>query len=1633
MTSYLLDTASDATSELPFVSYDETVLGNERFNPMRFIRDNYIFRIAHIGKRIVTIGKDFQLGTGSLLHLLDDYTRGIHSDVPDVDGNPFVVNESFKKWFISSTDFVTNGPLANVFKDEKYIYRTPGLAPALMKFKTMQKAKFRYLYNIEDIPMRMESLTIVNHNPLMRAFCRGQLATFRRNVLVLASIVNTAAMINGKTQYIHLPLSDEIFTREMFNRSKTTISRNTIVKPESFHWFIMMEILHAVTGESTSIFSGLDEEVAKKLNFIFTVPASDDTWNAIFLNLSELQKMQETTNISYRLINHFNLLAASTYTKPEVLIAETEAVLDDGSVTPEIKYEPTTEEEQKAAVVEKQITNVVSKKEQSSVPTKIAEVTKSAAAVATKTVKEIVKKAAASVKPDRVAVSAAASKTVAIEKPIVNYAKVTAPTVKPAEVVNKKVAVPTDTSYVKAIEQKALAHIESRTDLTPKQKERCIGLLAKKDAITFNGKKMTDLLVADVVSLPEKDLNALGTALPDKSLGKSSLDSFDKSYLAHTMDADTAKAIYSLSAVGMYVTNIQTEDHADELNHIRTYKVQFEEYTGEKHSIKFHYPVVSRNGTCVINGTSKFIKKQILTLPICKVSATRVSLASNYNKTIVERNVAKARSYLPYISKVIDLGIAAGSVDVVYGLHEVNACISYEYNELMKKFTSVAVKQPNGEVVTFYFGYTSRYDHIDIEQSKLSNLEASYGIFTGTYNKAGKISGLLFVDVDNNITVTDPGGKVISDRHSYLSILLSAYTEENKKKITPLYEWVDLKVLDKNFPIIFILAYKYGLQATLEYLGVPYVLRKKRSKVILDTDAANAKYNYVSKVPHSEDIDDLGLGDKYVAIADVCALAHGCDIESVSRTVLLTNLKTYTAVLESGKLRRQVVDGRSCLSNDDQSLILIGDDKLYGVLSKNAVNISGVMVPGYKDTIAYLAAAEEKEYHAYAQYLKDNAKVAEGVHESSPSDIVIKFQDLDLIVDRYPLSSSFIVAGLALFNTDKHFFAEFNEQDVYYTLLVEKGYRTNYLYGIDALFSLFIDSITYDVLKQMGEPTEFRDLLIRATQMLVTEDHLGASSVANHRIRSYEQFNAILYNEISRQYAGYMKKKTKGTKFSINPEAVFQRIIKNETLTPHEVINPVQSMKEQASITYAGIGGRTSESFVIEDRKYPADGVGTISPDTVDSGKVAINATLSLDPAVVNTRGILIPRDVDKVTPAQVLSPATVLMPCVVNDDSKRKNFIAIQMGHVIPTVKQDICRVRTGGERFVAQRCGDNFAGVARGDGVVTSINHKARMIKVDYKSGETDIFTYGDEYHEISGFYVAQQLVINVAEGQKVKEHDIICYNPNFFKLDPIDKQLDWSHGVDANVVLIEAEGSQEDSNEMTLDFSKKLGSRAAAAKVINLNATDIIHEIVSIGDEVYNTDQLLIFEEGSTGDLFDTIDDATKEMLAKINRKIPKAGHSGTIARIEAYYSCELEDMSPSIRKVVDAACAEKNAQVKFARGTTDESSYHGATKIAVGTRYKGVTFERDTVVLIFFISGIDHYGAGDKCVIANQLKTTTMGIMEKAPFTESGAKVDIVFSGNKVHGRIVLSAFIVGIANRVLERAEDNAVSAYFDDY
>lgn len=1138
----------------------------------------------------------------------------------------------------------------------------------------------------------------------------------------------------------------------------------------------------------------------------------------------------------------------------------------------------------------------------------------------------------------------------------------------------------------KGFEEKIRTAVNQRTQSEVVKDTKVISKRQQLTEAHFNvllsGKPLGELIQSPTdVSITSKTMDFLAS-VPEESYKSTSILAIDKNYQTHGYYHELAKVVGSLAKHGYYATKIEEERIDTEMDRTVTYKVNLSDETGRVHHVKFTIPDLDDAGQMKLGGTEYRLTRQIANVPICKVSSTRVNLSSYYNKIIVDRVQTKRNSFEQDILKLITLLKDNSLLEAVSGGASLpTKDVPYDYTAIGRSFTEIRF-----DGFTFYFeadGASKGHLNFD-DQDRQSQLERRYGIFVGT----GPDNSLLYWDKINQIHQVNSKDEVVYSWTSFNHLLLDRLGAMALPTKT-VSEWTEAKILNQVIPLIFILGYRFGLKTIFDKINLNY--------------------------------------------------------------------------------------------------------QFYPTGSKPVTNVM---------------------------------------------DISVKFSDGTLVFNRYPLSRSLVASGLNWVSLKDISFRDMNLPDTYTTILAKKQMSVGVIKGINGFYDFFVDPITETILEKMGEPVTFHELLLRANAMLSDYVAIESSSVSNHRFRLHERFNGMVYNEIYRALANYRNNPSAKKAFSINPEAVFQKIVQDPTISPNDVINPIHEVKQRANFTFTGAGGRTGNSFVLKDRIYPKDGLGVISESVPDSGKVGITAYLSASPRIDDIHGLPVPyTEGDSLTPPQILSIGSMVMPGGTADDGKRNNYLSIQISHYVPNHQEgETLAVRTGYDEVLPHLTGPLFSVAAEEDGIVESVDERQKVIKVRYQEkviptlrpvklpyletilnqyrddkkivgflipesqiseypmggifsltkstngrvvdrlrvdnvdaipdkdvarkqpnlvqdfvrgrysalyyirfvlsgirtqGEVRSFSYKDEYSPISGAYLLQTRKPNVVIGEKFKRGDILVYNPGFFVPNPLSKQVTFKHGVTGTVALIEKSSNHEDACEISQSLADRLKMTPCHQREIVTTKDAVLLKIVKLGDHVETSDSLCIISDDYIVQTSLSSDIENLDIMEKLNRQTPSAGYTGNISKIRILYGCDREKLSDSLKIILKVY--EKEVRDNFKALALNDTIKQPERPgwVAPGTKYRGIDFAEDTVVLEFMIQEELGVAEGDKLCIANSSKTIVSLVSEKQHYSESGLPIDVLFSGVGIANRIVSSPFN-GLAERNLDRLKENILDMYFKD-
>lgn len=370
----------------------------------------------------------------------------------------------------------------------------------------------------------------------------------------------------------------------------------------------------------------------------------------------------------------------------------------------------------------------------------------------------------------------------------------------------------------------------------------------------------------------------------------------------------------------------------------------------------------------------------------------------------------------------------------------------------------------------------------------------------------------------------------------------------------------------------------------------------------------------------------------------------------------------------------------------------------------------------------------------------------------------------------------------------------------------------------------------------------------------------------------------------------------------------------------------------------------------------------------------------------------------------------------------KRTGFVSVQNSQTMNADGYGLLPVRTGYERVVGSRTTQVFCVNAKDDGKVTDVSNG--VVSVEYNDGTTGVYDIGDKYAPWSGKTVKHHIVTTLQKGDMFAKGQVITYNENFFKPDKlIPGQVSLVSQVLARTALIEGGDVYEDSCAISSEFSKKLSTTVAEVRSIVVEEGQDIRDLVSVGDVVESDSILCTIVNTQTDSSF--YDDDTLSMLSKLASITPRAKYKGTVTKIEAVYTGEVETMPSNLQEVV----LTSDKQIfKYSRKKGKPIS---GGRVDIGYQVNKIKLGRNMTAIKVYISVGMTMEAGDKLVVSSQLKGTVGRVWTDNNTDEDGIPIDAYFSGQSVDNRIVDSPILIGSTSTLMLAITDKVLAFYFD--
>ena len=184
--------------------------------------------------------------------------------------------------------------------------------------------------------------------------------------------------------------------------------------------------------------------------------------------------------------------------------------------------------------------------------------------------------------------------------------------------------------------------------------------------------------------------------------------------------------------------------------------------------------------------------------------------------------------------------------------------------------------------------------------------------------------------------------------------------------------------------------------------------------------------------------------------------------------------------------------------------------------------------------------------------------------------------------------------------------------------------------------------------------------------------------------------------------------------------------------------------------------------------------------------------------------------------------------------------------------------------------------------------------------------------------GFFLSNILVTDLQVGSKFKKDDVLAYHKDFFKNDKFNN-CRMTMGTMAKVAIMSTYNTYEDATAITHKLSERCATEMCFCKsaVVGKNS-NVFHmvkkgQMISVGDPLITFDTS--YEDESINQLLANLAQEDKESILEGSRNEIKSKYSGVIEDIKIYPTVDLDDMSPSLRKIVNAYYRDINKKKDF----------------------------------------------------------------------------------------------------------------------
>ncbi len=374
-----------------------------------------------------------------------------------------------------------------------------------------------------------------------------------------------------------------------------------------------------------------------------------------------------------------------------------------------------------------------------------------------------------------------------------------------------------------------LAKIEEYERIrTPAETKRLKILQEKYKSIKIDGTNTINDIIgkSSNISIEKTKAGNFTPQIKNEKLTNINSVNFQRSYVKNNYQADIINSVRSLSInkeVPLYITSANVEDTSTQYSDQLTYKFILEDEFKKKHTIKFDVPKIDEFGMVKIGGTKKYLKKQIIRLPICKIGPDKVYVTTELNSFQVQRTGVLLNRSSEIIRKILAGYLPEKeNVEIERGncsKENSSYLTTLEYDILAKNYFYIKLndeKSVFGDHIEIYFSQPHIRNilkkHPEINTG-FENNEIPDNVLPIAINYSRNV--LYYIDIKENSSVNG----------SILGILMEVFEDDNGELLnfiknikTPKRRMcTKIEIQDKIVPLIAFLNYLFGWDKVASY------------------------------------------------------------------------------------------------------------------------------------------------------------------------------------------------------------------------------------------------------------------------------------------------------------------------------------------------------------------------------------------------------------------------------------------------------------------------------------------------------------------------------------------------------------------------------------------------------------------------------------------------------------------------------------------------------------------------------------------------------------------------------------------------------------------------------------------------